>query len=96
MSLDSPHNYSLERRQSRQVDFTSCPSFNKPAITEDEIIKIAKKAVELAKEDMYNHVKKEFSAELGSSILGKLTYLLGAGVLGMCLWLAAHGFIKLD
>lgn len=97
MSTLQPRNLSghSERRESRQIDFTTCPVFNRPSISEEEILKIAKKAVELAKEDMYDYVKKEFSAELGSSILNKLAYMVGATVLGAFMWLSSHNFIKL-
>jgi len=87
--------YTPERRSNIQQDFSLCPHYNSHEMTEEQMVIIAKKAVELAKEDMYEFVKKEFSAELGSSILSKLSYMVGASVLGVFMWLSAHGLIKL-
>ena len=84
-----------ETDNSTDTNFNLCPHYDRYEMSEEQVLFIAKKAVELAKEDMYKFVKKEFSAELGSTILSKLAYMVGASVLGVFMWLASHGFIKL-
>ncbi len=78
----------------RQVERDS-PGYPRYVMTEEDVLRVAQKAVELAKVDIYSHVKKEFSADLGSAILNKIAYITGVSVLGVFLWMGSHGFIKL-
>jgi hypothetical protein len=76
-------------------DFATCPRYIRHELTEEQVLAIAKKAVELAREDFYLDVKKEFAAEVGQSIISKFTYLVGLVIVGAFFWLQSQGFIKL-
>ncbi len=88
------HNLHPEYVDRRQVERNS-PGYPRYVMTEEDVLRVAQKAVELAKLDIYLHVKKEFSADLGAAILNKLAYITGVSVLGAFLWMGTHGFIKL-
>jgi hypothetical protein len=79
----------------QDLHFSHCPRFDKHELSEDQILAIAKKAVELAREDMYNDVKKEFTAEVGRSVIDKFSWLVGIVVVSLFFWLQSKGFLKL-
>ena len=91
-SRESRQQYPYHER--RQVERDS-PGYPRYVMTEEDVLRVAQKAVELAKVDIYSHVKKEFSADLGAAILNKIAYITGVSVLGAFLWMGTHGFIKL-
>lgn len=51
-------------------------------LTDDQIEAIAERAAEVALNKVYT--------EVGKSVLKKLAWLTGAGVIGLAMWLAGH------
>jgi hypothetical protein len=76
------------RRQADKdmIAFTTCPKYDKHELSEDQIIMIAKKAVELAREDFYVGV--------GKSITSKIFIVAGIATMGILSWLSSHNYIK--
>lgn len=67
--------------------FEKCPNFNRYELSEDQIIIIAKKAVEAARNDFYK--------EVGETIVTKFFWLVGIAAVGLVAWLQTHNVIKL-
>ena len=66
--------------------FIACPKYDKHELSEDQIIEIAKKAVDLAREEFYQ--------EVGKSVTSKFFVVIGLSVIGLFGWLTAHGYLK--
>jgi hypothetical protein len=70
----------------RKKYFETCPKYVRHELSEDQIIAIAKRAVILAKDEVYKDV--------GKSITGKFFYLVGAITLSIYAWMTANGYLK--
>lgn len=70
----------------RKVDFTACPHYEKHELTEEAILEIAKKAVQLAKE--------ESDMEVGRLTKKGLKYIAGTLLLGLYVWATQQGLIE--
>lgn len=67
--------------------FEKCPNFHRYELSEEQIIIIAKKAVEAARNDFYK--------EVGETIVTKFFWLIGIAAVGLVAWLQTHNIIKL-
>lgn len=67
-------------------DFEKCPNFNRYELSEEQIITIAKKAVESARNDFYK--------EVGETIVTKFFWLVGICAVGVFAWLQSHNIVK--
>lgn len=67
--------------------FEKCPNFHRYELSEEQIIIIAKKAVEAARNDFYK--------EVGETIVTKFFWLVGIAAVGLVAWLQTHNVIKL-
>lgn len=67
--------------------FEKCPNFHRYELSEEQIIIIAKKAVEAARNDFYK--------EVGETIVTKFFWLVGIVAVGLVAWLQTHNVIKL-
>jgi hypothetical protein len=67
--------------------FEKCPNFHRYELSEEQIIIIAKKAVEAARNDFYK--------EVGETIVTKFFWLVGIAAVGLVAWLQTHNIIKL-
>jgi hypothetical protein len=67
--------------------FEKCPNFHRYDLSEEQIIIIAKKAVEAARNDFYK--------EVGETIVTKFFWLVGIAAVGLVAWLQTHNIIKL-
>lgn len=67
--------------------FEKCPNFHRYDLSEEQIIIIAKKAVEAARNDFYK--------EVGETIVTKFFWLVGIAAVGLVAWLQTHNVIKL-
>lgn len=74
----------IERRD--PVSFLECPRYDKHELSEEQIIDIAKKAVDLAREEFY--------AEVGKSVTSKFFVIAGLLVVGAFAWLTKHGYLQ--
>jgi hypothetical protein len=72
--------------EDRRNNFESCPKYLKHDLTEDQILVIAKKAVMLAKDEVYKDV--------GKSVTSKFFYVVGVCAIGAYSWLHINGYIK--
>jgi len=72
--------------EENEVIFEKCPNFNRYELTEDQIVIIAKRAVEEARNDFYK--------EVGETIVTKFFWLLGIVVVGLFTWLSTTNNIK--
>jgi len=70
----------------RSTQFEACPRYDRHELSEDQIVDIAKKAVQLAREDFY--------ADVGRSVTNKFFWAVGLLVVGLLGWMTAHGYIK--
>jgi len=70
----------------RLTQFETCPRYDKHELSESQIIEIAKKAVQLAREDFY--------ADVGKSVTNKFFWAVGLSIVGLLGWMTAHGYIK--
>jgi hypothetical protein len=68
------------------IDFSACPRYDKHELSEEDILRIAKLAVKLAKEDS--------DMEIGRLTKKGFYWLIGAIVMGTYTWLTANGIIK--
>ena len=78
-------NYTGIERRDPNI-FISCPKYDKHELSEDQIIEIAKKAVDLAREEFYQ--------EVGKSVTSKFFVIVGISVVGIFGWLTTHGYLK--
>lgn len=67
--------------------FSDCPKYIYHDVREDQILAIAVKAVEIAKDDFYKGV--------GETIITKFFWLVGTVVTGIVIWLHNKGIINL-
>jgi hypothetical protein len=70
----------------RSNTFESCPKYIRHELAEDQILLIAKKAVLLAKDEVYKDV--------GKSVTSKFFYVVGVCAVGIYSWLHINGYIK--
>ena len=70
----------------RRRYFETCPKYNRYELSEDQILVIAKKAVILAKEEVYKDV--------GKSVTTKFFYVIGAITIALFSWLQVNGYMK--
>ena len=78
----------MEYRRLMDVEaFVRCPKYEKHDLTDEQIIEIATKAVDvfIARQDQ----------EIGRITRKGVVYILGATVTGFFLWLQSRGFIKI-
>jgi hypothetical protein len=83
-----PHSPIVTRRvlEVEECDFTRCPNFIRHEMSEEQIILIAKKAVELARDDFYKGV--------GKSVTNKFFILVGGIAVSLTYWLHSTGYLK--
>ena len=62
----------------------------KPQLTEDQIEEIAEKAAEKAIGKLTAHVYQE----VGKSVIGKMTWMIGALSVALYLWAQSKGLLK--
>jgi tetrahydromethanopterin S-methyltransferase subunit G len=74
----------IDRR--KPLPFEHCPKFDKHELSEEQIVEIAKKAVELAATEFYQQV--------GKTITQKFFMLVGIITIGALGWLGLHGGLK--
>lgn len=83
-------NHPTERRRAvslrRHSDFESCPRYDKHELSEEQIVEIAKKAVNLAREEFYQ--------EVGKSVTSKFFVIVGVASIALMLWLTKHGYLN--
>jgi hypothetical protein len=77
----------MSEEQCDEVNFKNCPKFIYHDISEDQVIAIAVKAVEIARNDFYQGV--------GETIVTKFFWLIGIIATGIVLWLNNKGLINL-
>ena len=68
-------------------DFEKFPNFHRYELSEEQIIVIAKKAVEAARNDFYK--------EVGETIVTKFFWLVGICAVGIFAWLQSHNIIRI-
>lgn len=68
------------------IIFEKCPNFSRYELTEDQIVIIAKRAIEEARNDFYK--------EVGETVVNKFFWLVGIIVVGLFTWLSATNHIK--
>jgi len=78
------------RRSDDLTDFTQCPRYHRYDLTEDQIVEIARKAIEIAKKDAATEVG-EYVIDIGKSFATKLFFIIGALVLAFLTWASRHG-----
>jgi hypothetical protein len=66
--------------------FHNCPRYDKHELSEDQIIDIAKRAVLLAKDEVYK--------DLGKTVTEKFFTAVGVVMLGLYTWLNLNGYLK--
>jgi hypothetical protein len=71
------------------MDYAHCPKFERHELTEDQIIDIAKKAVELAKDDAARDLGRYVITE-GKSMVTKVFFWIGAAALALYSWIETH------
>jgi hypothetical protein len=69
-----------------ETSFIQCPKYLKHEISEEQILLIAKKAVLLAKDEIYKDV--------GKSVTSKFFYVVGVGAFAIYSWLNINGYVK--
>ena len=79
---NTPQEYQERRRYSFEV----CPKYERHELSEDQIIDIAKKAVQLAKE--------ESDIEVGRLTKKGLKYIAVTLLIGLYVWATQQGFIE--
>ena len=82
---DTRDDWRGEERRSPD-SFITCPKYHKHELSEDQIVEIAKKAVDLAREEFYQ--------EVGKSVTSKFFVIVGLSVVGIFSWLTTHGYLK--
>jgi hypothetical protein len=65
--------------KSSAKDFENCPRFDKHELSEDQIIEIAAKAVQFA--------RNEFYKEVGQTVVSKLLWVIGVVAVSLYMWL---------
>lgn len=85
--------YDGNRRRKSDTDdsFSMCPRYDKHELSDDQIEEIAERAAKKA----IGMARDEFYQDVGETIVGKLKWFLGAIIVGVFVWLAQHGIIKL-
>lgn len=83
MTSETEQRFIIDRRQ---LEFNTCPKFERHELSEDQVIDIAKKAVELA--------RQEFYADVGKSITSKFFWIIGIVSMSVAGWLTSHGYLK--
>jgi len=78
----------MSSQEDNPVIFTQCPQFNRYELSEEQIIIIAKKAVEEARNSFYK--------EVGETIITKFFWLVGIIAVGVFTWMTSHNIIKLS
>ena len=79
--MENPRNL-----EENELIFGKCPNFSRYELTEDQIVIIAKRAIEEARNDFYK--------EVGETIVHKFFWLVGIVVVGLFTWLNATNNIK--
>lgn len=64
-------------------------------LTEVELKAILETASKLGAEKAIEELQSRFVMSVGRSVLDKLVYFLGIGVIAVLLWANSHGIIKL-
>lgn len=77
----------MSSQDNNTTDFSHCPHFGTYELSEEQIIIIAKKAVEEARNSFYK--------EVGETIITKFFWLVGIIAVGVFTWLSSHNIIKL-
>lgn len=80
-----------DERNELNESFMQCPRFDKHELTDDQIEEIAERAAKKA----IVFARDEFYQDVGQTIVSKFKWLVGAIVVGVFVWLAQHGVIKL-
>jgi hypothetical protein len=75
----------LERRRSTD-HFEFCPRYDKHELTKEQMVEIAKLAVELA--------ESQRNEQIGKMVTNKFYAVLGAVVFGLWVFLTKHGYLK--
>ena len=70
----------------RTGSFEACPRYDKHELSDDQIIDIAKRAVQLARDEFYH--------DIGKSITQKFFWAIGVIVVGSLAWFSANGYLK--
>jgi hypothetical protein len=70
----------------RKINFEQCPKYERHELSEDQIVAIAKKAVQLAKE--------ESDMEVGRLTKKGLRYIAGTLLIGLYVWAVQQGLIE--
>jgi len=87
--------YDGRRRRKEDADidesFSQCPRYDKHELSDDQIEEIAERAAKKA----IGMARDEFYQDVGETIVGKFKWLVGAIAVGIFVWLAQHGIIKL-
>jgi hypothetical protein len=84
MSEQLQHEEPLERRLNES--YSKCPRYEQHKLSEDQIVAIAKKAVQLAKE--------ESDMEVGRLTKKGLRYVAGTLAIGLYIWAVQQGIIE--
>jgi len=79
----------IPTRRLSDLDFKSCPKYITHDLSEDQILSIAKKAVELAKEEAKLELADNVIA-FGKDAAGKLFFIIGAIMIGVVAWAQTH------
>lgn len=82
----SEENIPQEHHERRRHSFETCPKYDRHELSEDQIIDIAKKAVQLAKE--------ESDMEVGRLTKKGLKYVAGTLLIGLYVWATQQGLIE--
>jgi len=72
--------------EENRVNFEKCPNFHRYELTEEQIVIIAKRAVEEARDGFYK--------EVGETIVNKFFWLVGIIAVGLFTWLTTSNNIK--
>lgn len=70
----------------KRINFEACPKYDRHELSEEQIIEIAKKAVQLAKE--------ESDMEVGRLTKKGLRYVAGTLLIGLYVWAVQQGLIE--
>ena len=76
-------------RREQDIDFSACPKYNATRykeLTDDEKLKIAVMAVEIAKDN--------FAQDIGKTVLNKFFWALGIATIAFMTWLNSTDFMK--
>jgi len=77
----------LENNREKEVNFEKCPNFARYDLTEEQIVIIAKRAVQEARNDFYK--------EVGETVISKFLWLVGIVFVSVFAWLSSTNNIKI-